>query len=154
MGIRRTGLVVLIERSKIESRTLQQSNIKTSFKQGVAFKLVMYQSTSISNTSTQSTHDFRKTKKKNTSNTQLLKAIKQGQNHLILLNPLTHQARWKRKRCHPKLDFRWFWQAAHFSTINPINKPAMNYLQGKNLFVNLPTGFPASSNRTAAYSAI
>ena len=64
MGIRRTGLVVLIERSKIESRTLQQSNIKTSFKQGVAFKLVMYQSTSISNTSTQSTHDFRKTKKK------------------------------------------------------------------------------------------
>ena len=64
MGIRRTGLVVLIERSKIESRTLQQSNIKTSFKQGVAFKLVMYQSASISNTSTQSTHDFRKTKKK------------------------------------------------------------------------------------------
>ena len=64
MGIRRTGLVVLIERSKIENRTLQQSNIKTSFKQGVAFKLVMYQSASISNTSTQSTHDFRKTEKK------------------------------------------------------------------------------------------
>ena len=37
---------------------------------------------------------------------------------------------WKRKRCHPKLDFRWFWQAAHFSTINPINKPAMNYQRG------------------------
>ena len=64
MGIRRTRLVVLIERSKIENRTLPQSNIKTSFKQGVAFKLVMYQSASISNTSTQSTHDFRKTKKK------------------------------------------------------------------------------------------
>ena len=64
-GIRRTGLVVLIERSKIENRTLPQSNIKTSFKQGVAFKLVMYQSASISNTSTQSTHDLRKTEKKN-----------------------------------------------------------------------------------------
>ena len=64
MGIRRTRLVVLIERSKIENRTLPQSNIKTSFKQGVAFKLVMYQSASISNTSTQSTHDFRKTEKK------------------------------------------------------------------------------------------
>ena len=23
-------------------------------------------------------------------------------------------------------DFRWLWQAAHFSTRNPINKPAMN----------------------------
>ena len=31
----------------------------------------------------------------------------------------------KRKRCHPKSDFR-LWQAAHFSTKNPINKPAMN----------------------------
>ena len=31
----------------------------------------------------------------------------------------------KRKRCHPKSDFR-LWQAKHFSTKNPINKPAMN----------------------------
>ena len=31
----------------------------------------------------------------------------------------------KRKRYHPKSDFR-LWQAAHFSTKNPINKPAMN----------------------------
>ena len=31
----------------------------------------------------------------------------------------------KRKRYHPKSDFR-LWQAAHFSSKNPINKPAMN----------------------------
>ena len=31
----------------------------------------------------------------------------------------------KRKRCHPKSDFR-LWQATYFSTKNPINKPAMN----------------------------
>ena len=31
----------------------------------------------------------------------------------------------KRKRCHPKSDFR-LWQATHFSTKNSINKPAMN----------------------------
>ena len=31
----------------------------------------------------------------------------------------------KRKRCHPKSDIR-LWQAAHFSTKNPINKPDMN----------------------------
>ena len=32
----------------------------------------------------------------------------------------------KRKRCHWQADFRWLWQAADFSTRNPINKPAMN----------------------------
>ena len=31
----------------------------------------------------------------------------------------------KRKRCHKKSDFR-LWQATHFSTKNPINKPAVN----------------------------
>ena len=31
----------------------------------------------------------------------------------------------KRKRCDTKTDFR-LWQATHFSTKNPINKPAMN----------------------------
>ena len=31
----------------------------------------------------------------------------------------------KRKRCHPKSDFR-LWQATYFSTKNPINKLAMN----------------------------
>ena len=31
----------------------------------------------------------------------------------------------KQKRCHPKSDNR-LWQATHFSTKNPINKPAMN----------------------------
>ena len=31
----------------------------------------------------------------------------------------------KRKRCHPKSDFR-LWQATYFSTKNPINKVAMN----------------------------
>ena len=31
----------------------------------------------------------------------------------------------KQKRCHPKSDYR-LWQATHFSTKNPINKPAMN----------------------------
>ena len=30
------------------------------------------------------------------------------------------------KRCHQKTDFRWLGKAAHFSTKNPINKPAMN----------------------------
>ena len=81
MGIRRTRLVVLIERSKIENRTLPQSNIKTSFKQGVAFKLVMYQSASISNTSTQSTHDFRKPEKK------------KKKNHIKYAAPEGHQVR-------------------------------------------------------------
>ena len=94
MGIRRTGLVVLIERSKIESRTLQQSNIKTSFKQGVAFKLVMYQSASISNTSTQSTHDLRKTEKKKK---HIKYAAPEGHQvrpeSLDSFKPLTHQAR-------------------------------------------------------------
>ena len=73
---------MLIERSKIENRTLQQSNIKTSFKQGVAFKLVMYQSASISNTSTQSTHDFRKPEKK-----------KNKKNHIKYAAPEGHQVR-------------------------------------------------------------
>ena len=40
-----------------------------------------------------------------------------------LLN--THQARWKRKRCHPKSDFR-LWQATHLWTKKPINKLAVN----------------------------
>ena len=31
----------------------------------------------------------------------------------------------KQKRCHPKSDNR-LWQATHFSTKNPINKPAMS----------------------------
>ena len=31
----------------------------------------------------------------------------------------------KRKRCHPKSDFR-LWQATYFSTKNPVNKLAMN----------------------------
>ena len=31
----------------------------------------------------------------------------------------------KRKRCHPKSDFK-LWQAAHFSNKNSINKPVMN----------------------------
>ena len=31
----------------------------------------------------------------------------------------------KQKRCHPKSDNR-LWQAMHFSTKNPINKPAMS----------------------------
>ena len=31
----------------------------------------------------------------------------------------------KRKRCHPKLDFR-LWQVTYNSTKNPINKLAMN----------------------------
>ena len=31
----------------------------------------------------------------------------------------------KQKRGHPKSDYR-LWQATHFSTKNPINKPAMN----------------------------
>ena len=31
----------------------------------------------------------------------------------------------KRKRCHRKSDFR-LWQATHFSTKNPVKKPAMN----------------------------
>ena len=31
----------------------------------------------------------------------------------------------KQKRCHPKSHYR-LWQATHFSTKNPINKPAMN----------------------------
>ena len=30
------------------------------------------------------------------------------------------------KRCHHKTDFRWLGKAEHFSTKNPINKPAMN----------------------------
>ena len=44
---------------------------------------------------------------------------------LGLCNSLTHQARWKRKRCHSKSDFR-LWQATYFSTKNLINKLAMN----------------------------
>ena len=31
----------------------------------------------------------------------------------------------KQNRCHPKADYR-LWQATHFSTKNPMNKPAMN----------------------------
>ena len=59
----------------------------------------------------------------------LLKVIKSGQNRLRLFNPLfMPQARaseeahfWK--RCHPKSDFQWLWQAVHFSTKSAINKP-------------------------------
>ena len=55
----------------------------------------------------------------------LLKVIK-------CFNRLTPQARasesahyWK--RCHPKSDFQWLWQAVHLSTKSAINKPATNY---------------------------
>ena len=36
---------------------------------------------------------------------QFLKDIKEGHSCLRLLNPLRHQARWKRKRCHLKSDY-------------------------------------------------
>ena len=55
---------------------------------------------------------------------QLLKAIKKGQNRLRDFSTRIQQGE-KRKRCHPKSDFQ-LWQAAHFSTKNSINKPAMN----------------------------
>ena len=55
---------------------------------------------------------------------QLLKAIKKGQNRLRDFSSRIQQGE-KRKRCHPKSDFQ-LWQAAHFSTKNSINKPAMN----------------------------
>ena len=38
------------------------------------------------------------------------------------------KGKWE-KVIHPKSDYRWLWQAAHFSTKKPINKPAMNNLR-------------------------
>ena len=58
---------------------------------------------------------------------QLLKASKYGQNRLSLLNPLTHKARRQTKMMPFEIGFPMTWtSAAHFSTKNPINKPAMN----------------------------
>ena len=58
---------------------------------------------------------------------QLLKASKYGQNRLSLLNPLTHKARRQTKMMPSEIGFPMTWtSAAHFSTKNPINKPAMN----------------------------
>ena len=53
---------------------------------------------------------------------QLLKAQVRPESLETFLTRIQHG---ERKRCHPKSDFR-LWQAAHFSTKNSINKPAMN----------------------------
>ena len=44
---------------------------------------------------------------------------------IILIILVRIQQGEKQKRCHPKSDYL-LWQATHFSTKNPINKPAMN----------------------------
>ena len=49
----------------------------------------------------------------------------------------------KQKRCHPKSDYR-LWQATHFSTKNPINKPAMNK---RNLLIAAVFHFFTSSGK-------
>ena len=53
---------------------------------------------------------------------QLLKAQVRPESLETFLTRIQHG---ERKRCHPKSDFR-LWQAAHFSTKNSTNKPAMN----------------------------
>ena len=60
---------------------------------------------------------------------QLLKAIRIAWDFFepSLLYALS-KGKWA-KAIHPKSDFRWLWQAAHFSTKKTMNKPATNNLR-------------------------
>ena len=60
----------------------------------------------------------------------------------------------KRKRYHPKSDFR-LWQAAHFSTKNPINKPSdFRLWQAEHFSSKNPINKPAMNNRRLLISAV
>ena len=85
---------------------------------------------------------------------QLSKAIKQDQNRLRLLKLFIRAE--KRKRCPPK--------ATHFSTKNPIKKPAMNNKRLQRLFIAAVSHFIhpvektfkniTSSHKTLSASAV